>query len=179
MEKLYSTNEVAIVLNVTTRTIRRWKKAGKLCPRTSQLGQDYYAEEDIRTFIRTNQLGQGENVLTNIEIILGQLGHTEDIKARTSRTQDTIRTLDRTLGQEEKNKAAQQEADKKTSNENINDFKKNDNKKNKKSQTNFDEIDSLKRRKNRDNYEAAIRRRKELTEQAKPHHQSSLRIRCN
>ena len=165
MEKLYSTNEVAVVLKVTTRTIRRWKKAGKLCPRTSQLGQDYYAEEDIRTFVRTHQLGQGENVLTNIEIVLGQLGHTEDIAVRTSRTQDTIRTSDRTsdrtLGQEEKIKSAHLEA--------ANNPKSKDTTSEQKSKDPIDDLPAMhfKPKKKASSYSDWLQHRKELADRAK------------
>ena len=125
--------------------------------------QTFFQSTDIQT---TDKVPTFSNKTTDILQTTDISSETTDINYRHFDSQTTD-ILSQTTDISEKNKAAQQEADTKN-NEFINNSKKNDNKKSKKSQTNFDEIDSLKRRKNCDNYEAAIRRRKELAEQAKP-----------
>lgn len=54
MDKLFSTQEAADFLKVTTRTIRNWKQLGKLFPRKTELGKDFYSEEQLGNFLKTN-----------------------------------------------------------------------------------------------------------------------------
>ena len=205
MKDFFSISEAAEFLNVTTRTLKNWRKSGKLKPvKTSENGYGYYSYDQLMkipklvklntqtsetsenqssenfqtsergeniTSEKTSERGESSESLTSETSEISPLQTSESSETGESQTSENLQSDEKqtseNLQTSEKNKAAQQEADTKN-NEFINNSKKNDNKKSKKSQTNFDGIDSLKRRKNRDNYEAAIRHRKELAEQAKP-----------
>ena len=86
MENLYSTQDAADFLKVPTRTIENWKRLGKIFPRRTELGKDFYAEEDLRKFpigkIETDDKKNSADLATSGEKnIISNDNRTDYIKA--------------------------------------------------------------------------------------------------
>jgi len=76
-QETYKPNEVASILNVTTRTLRNYEYKGKICFKRNQFNRRYITKEDLITFVKNNNLYTEEVISDRRDVVYARVSSNE------------------------------------------------------------------------------------------------------
>ena len=161
MEKFYTINEVASILKVSTKTVRRLEQSGQLIHHhLGAHGTKYFSEQQVAR-VQSVQSGDVQSVQS---VQSGDVQSVQSVQSDVQSVQSDVQSVQSDVQSEntpEKDKAAHEEADT---------AKKNNNTSKQKSKDPAVDLPTLhfKSKKKNFSYTDWIRHRRELAEQAKP-----------